>query len=69
MTKKFAQRYASLTGELLEIKKHKDDKFSYSDSLDYRTDKLRSIGFVPGKDNFVNQELDDLIRFCLENKA
>ena len=33
MSKKFAQRYAKLTGVLLEIKKYKDDKFSFSESL------------------------------------
>ncbi len=69
MSRKFAQRYAKLTGVLLEIKKYKDDKFSFSDSLDYSTEKLTSIGFVPSTDNLVNQELDDLIRFCLENKV
>jgi len=69
MARKFAQRYVKLTGVLLEIKKHKDDKFSFSDTLDYSTEKLTGIGFVPSIDNSVNQELDDLIRFCLENKA
>ena len=69
MSRKFAQRYAKLTGVLLEIKKYKDDKFSFSNSLDYSTEKLISIGFVPCKDNSVNQELDDLIRFCLENRV
>ena len=69
MSRKFAQRYAKLTGVLLEIKKYKDDKFSFSDSLNYSTEKLTSIGFVPSTDNSVNQELDDLIRFCLENKV
>jgi UDP-glucose 4-epimerase len=69
MSRKFAQRYAKLTGILLEIKKYKDDKFSFSDSLNYSTEKLTSIGFMPNTDNSVNQELDNLIRFCLENKA
>lgn len=69
MSKKFAQRYAKLTGVSLKIKKNKDDKLSFSDSLDYSSEKLSSIGFLPGTDNSVNQELDDLIRFCLENKT
>ena len=69
MSRKFAQRYAKLTGILLEIKKYKDDKLSFSDSLNYSTEKLTSIGFMPNTDNSVNQELDNLIRFCLENKA
>ena len=69
MSKKFAQRYAKLTGVLLEINKQEDDKLSFYDSLDYSTEKLTSIGFVPSIDNSVNQELDDLIRFCLKRKA
>ena len=68
MSKKFAQRYAKLTGVLLEIKKNKDDKSLTSDSLDYSTEKLLSTGFALSKDSPVNQELDDLICFCLENK-
>ena len=54
---------------VIPSKKYKDDKFSFSDSLDYSTEKLTCIGFVPSTDNSVNQELDDLIHFCLENKA
>ena len=69
MSKKFSQRYAKLTGVLLKIKKNKDDKFSTFDSLDYSTEKLISTGFMPSNDNSVNQELDDLICFCLKNKG
>ena len=68
MSQKFSQRYAKLTGVVLEIKQNQDDNFSFFDSLDYSTEKLTSIGFVPSKDNSVNQELDDLIYFCLKNK-
>jgi len=53
---------------VLEIKQNQDDNFSFFDSLDYSTEKLTRIGFVPSKDNSVNQELDDLIYFCLKNK-
>ncbi len=69
MSRKFSQSYAKLTGVLFEINKHEDDKFSYFDSLDYSTEKLTSIGFIPSSGNSVNQELDDLIHFCLGNKA
>ena len=68
MSQKFSWRYAKLTGVVLEIKLNQDDNFSYFDSIDYSTEKLKSIGFAPSKDNSVNQELDDLIYFCLKNK-
>jgi UDP-glucose 4-epimerase len=68
MSKKFAQRYAKLTGILLEIKKNQDDKSLLAETLDYSVEKLINIGFVPSNDNSVNQELDNLIHFCLENK-
>ncbi len=68
MSKKFAQRYAKLTGIQLEIKKNQDDKSLFSETLDYSVEKLINIGFVPSNDNSVNQELDNLIHFCLENK-
>jgi len=68
MSENFSQRYAKLTGILLEIKRNQDGKNLPFDSLNYSTEKLISTGFVPSKDNSVNQELDDLICFCLENK-
>jgi len=37
--------------------------------LNYSTEKLARIGFVQNKEDSIDQELDDLIRFCLENKA
>ena len=68
MSEKFSQRYAKLTGVLLEIKRNQDGENLSFDLLNYSTEKLISTGFVPSKDNHVNQELDDLICFCLENK-
>jgi len=68
MSEKFSQRYEKLTGTSLKIKRNKDDNSSSSSAFDYSIEKLLGTGFLPRKDNVVNQELDDLIRFCLENK-
>jgi UDP-glucose 4-epimerase len=68
ITEKFAKRYTKLTGMPLKIKRNKDDKSSFVGALDYSIEKLISTGFMSSKDNSVNQELDGLIHFCLENK-
>ena len=68
ITEIFAKRYARITGKSLKIKRNKGDKSSFVGALDYSMEKLISTGFIPSKNDSVNQEMDDLIHFCLENK-
>lgn len=67
ISKKFSQRYAKLTGILLEVKNNEDDKSFFADSLHYSVEKLFKTGFLSSS-NTVEQELDNLIYFCLDNK-
>ena len=68
ITEIFSKRYTGITGIPLKIKCNKDDNSSFVSVLDYSIEKLISTGFILSKDNSVNQELDDLIHFCLESK-
>ena len=67
MTERVAERVFVVTGRRPPIERGKEGTRQHSASLDYCVDKLAATGFPTARDAQVDQEIDSLIRFCLEN--
>ena len=65
MTGRLAERVQGSLGRRPEISRVADRDLEPSHPLDYRVSKLRDTGFVPAVPAAGNQELDELIRFCV----
>ena len=67
MTERVAERVFVVTGRRPPIERGKEGTNQHSVGLDYRVDKLAATGFSMDCNAQVDQEIDRLIRFCLEN--
>ena len=67
MTERVAERVFAITGRRPPIERGKEGNRQQPASLDYSVDKLAATGFSMDCNAQVDQEIDRLIRFCLEN--
>ena len=69
MTERIAERVYSVTGNRPAIQRREDGGAENQGMLDYRSEKIAGTGFEIHGDRHVDQEIDRLIRFCLEHFA
>ena len=67
MTQHVAARIHAVTGNSPEILRKEDQNTESAELLDYRMKKLIGTGFNVSGNGNVDQEIDRLIRFCLEH--
>jgi UDP-glucose 4-epimerase len=64
MTQRIASRCDVVLGFTPPITRPPVDPSEITQSLDFRSDKLRATGFVPRGD--LDSEIDDLLKFCVK---
>ena len=66
MAQKVSERFKVVTGEQIEIFcKSNNELFIETEVFEYSIKKLLNIGFANSDNKMIDQELDNLIRFCL----
>jgi UDP-glucose 4-epimerase len=64
MTERVAERVNAVAGFRPDIERPAAQSDERSEALDFKIDKLMSVGFAPGDRAHVDHEIDGLIRFC-----
>jgi UDP-glucose 4-epimerase len=67
MAHRIAERVFSVTGRKPEIRRQLGGIGKSTEALNYQIQKLIDIGFDLSSNDIVDREIDELIRFCIEN--